>query len=208
MRLILRLFFHLLYHQFAWSFDLVAAAVSLGMWKQWVNSALPYLDGPRLLEIGHGPGHLLQALSEKGMSAIGLDESRWMGRLALKNLRSTQTTTELVNGYAHYLPFKSASFNQVVSTFPAEFIFQPAVLAEIHRLLVEGGCLVVLPFAWITGTSPAHRLARCLFRFTNQVPDWDERFVAPFQSAGFRTLVDKIELEHSALVLIRAFKLG
>ncbi len=204
---LMRNFFALLYHQFAWTYDFVAAVVSLGMWKQWVRSTLPYLDGPRVLEIGHGPGHLLLALAEKGLKATGLDESRWMGKIALKKIRNT-TTTHLVNGYAQFLPFSNTAFNQVVATFPPEFILESAALLEIRRVLVNGGSLVVLPFAWITGHRLSDRLARGLFQFTNQAPEWDDRFLAPFHSAGFQTEVKFIQQDRSTVVLIQAFKLA
>ena len=78
----LNTFFHLLYHQFAWTYDWVAAIVSLGRWKDWISATLPYLDGPLVLEIGHGPGHLQVALQAKGIQAVGLDASAQMGRQA------------------------------------------------------------------------------------------------------------------------------
>ena len=34
---LLRIFFHLLYHPFAWTYDFIAWAVSLGRWKDWVK---------------------------------------------------------------------------------------------------------------------------------------------------------------------------
>ena len=55
----MRFFFHLLYHPFAFTYDLVAATVSFGDWKNWVYSILPFINGTRILELGHGPGHLL-----------------------------------------------------------------------------------------------------------------------------------------------------
>lgn len=204
----LRLFFRLLYHQFAWTYDFVAYCVSLGMWKSWVLSALPYLKGPRVLEIGHGPGHLLRALSNTGMKPSGLDESLWMGKLALKNLRGTTTTPQLLNGYAQSIPVKSRSFDQVVATFPAEFIFEKEALLEIRRVLDDAGSLVILPLAWITGNRPLERLARFLFRTTNQAPAWNEGFLQPFTAAGFRAQVEFIELERSTIALIQAFKLA
>jgi len=204
---LMRNFFALLYHQFAWTYDFVSALVSLGMWKLWVKSTLPYLDGPRVLEIGHGPGHLLLALAEKGLKATGLDESPWMGKIALKKIKDT-TTTYIVNGYAQFLPFSNTAFNQVVATFPPEFILESAALQEIRRVLVNGGSLVVLPFAWITGHRLSDRLARGLFQFTNQAPEWDDRFLAPFHSAGFQTEVKFIQQDRSTVVLIRAFKLA
>ena len=72
----LRFFFHQLYHGFAWTYDFVAASVSIGRWRGWVLTALPYLEGPRVLELGHGPGHLQLALFESGLAPLGLDASR------------------------------------------------------------------------------------------------------------------------------------
>ena len=48
-------FFHLLYHPFAWAYDLIAWTVSLGRWKDWVESVVPFIKGMRVLELGHGP---------------------------------------------------------------------------------------------------------------------------------------------------------
>src|SRR6266545_6817971 len=62
----MRLFFRLLYHPFAWSYDLVAATVSLGRWKGWVKTATGLLTGPRVLELGFGPGHMQTYLVESG----------------------------------------------------------------------------------------------------------------------------------------------
>src|SRR6185503_13802859 len=83
---ILRFFFKLLYHQFAFTYDLVSATVSLGRWKDWVISILPFIEGTRVLEIGFGPGHLQRVLLSRGLIAVGIDESRQMARLAKYNL--------------------------------------------------------------------------------------------------------------------------
>ena len=90
----LRIFFQLLYNTFAWSYDLVAAFVSLDRWNDWVRSVLPYLTGDRILEIGHGPGHLQRALAEGHPTGliVGLDLSRNMGKIAKRRLaRATST---------------------------------------------------------------------------------------------------------------------
>src|SRR5512139_2335915 len=87
MKTLLRLFFRLLYHEFAFTYDLVAATVSFNRWKDWVMSALPFIEGRRVLEIGHGPGHLQRVLLSRGLVAVGIDESAQMGRLAQRNLR-------------------------------------------------------------------------------------------------------------------------
>src|SRR5512136_2652338 len=77
-----RLFFHLLYHQFSWLYDFVAWLVSVGNWNKWVTSVIPYLDGPKILEIGFGPGHLQLALQQNNAMVFGIDESAHMVNIA------------------------------------------------------------------------------------------------------------------------------
>jgi ubiquinone/menaquinone biosynthesis C-methylase UbiE len=164
---LLRLFFHLLYHQFAWTYDLVAATVSLGRWQTWVMSTMPYLGG-RVLEIGCGPGHLQLALHSRRFPAFGLDESTQMSRQAARRLRRQGFPVNLIRGCAQHLPYPDKLFGSVVSTFPSEYIFDPRTLSEIRRILVPGGKLVILPAAWITGPGFLERLAAGLFRLTGQ----------------------------------------
>ena len=187
---ILRLFFNLLYHQFSWGYDFVAAVVSGGRWNEWVRSVLPYLKGLRVLELGHGPGHLLAVMHAGGLKVVGLDESKWMGLLGFKRLCGVGFGGLVVNGYAQFMPFPNSSFDQVVSTFPSEFIMDPRTLSETHRILVDGGELVILPSAWITGTGVYDRLAAWLFRVTGQANDWGDQFLEPIKKAGFQVRVE------------------
>ncbi len=53
-----RFIFHLLYHEFAFLYDSVAAIVSLGLWGEWVSTIIPFLDEKPILEIGFGTGIL------------------------------------------------------------------------------------------------------------------------------------------------------
>lgn len=223
----MRQFFKLLYHQGAWGYDFVAAVVSIGRWKKWVYSVFPYLPGPRVLELGHGPGHLQLALNAKGLKAFGLDESREMGRLAVNRIRKENYVIRLVGGYAQFIPFADCSFHQVVATFPSEFIVAKDTLSEIHRVLSPGGEVFILPAAWIVGNSPLDRMAAWLFKVTSQAPPTRpsthkpasreedqvtvphplyDSFVGPVQNAGFDARLEFIELESSVLMLIRGKK--
>src|SRR5512135_1407430 len=89
----LRFFFWHFYHGFAWTYDFVASAVSIGRWNDWILCTLPYVRGNRVLEIGHGPGHLQVNLrrSKPGLN-IGLDESPQMGRIARRRLQAAGCT--------------------------------------------------------------------------------------------------------------------
>jgi len=204
----LRIFFYLLYQPFASVYDLVATIVSVGLWKEWVMVVLPYLKGAHILELGHGPGHLQLALHQQGFQTIGLDRSPQMGHLTKKRLIHQSYRPLLVNGKAQNLPFLAECFQQVVATFPTDYIIAPDTLAEIRRVLTPDGELVVLPTAWITGKSALHRAARGLFRITGQAPSFDkarfERALEPVRQAGFSVISETINLTNSTLLIVRA----
>jgi ubiquinone/menaquinone biosynthesis C-methylase UbiE len=208
----LRFFFHQLYHGFAWSYDFVAAAVSIGRWQGWIETALPYLYGPRVLELGHGPGHLQVAMGAKHRLVFGLDASPQMGQLAQARLGRQALPAQLVTGYAQSLPFRAGCFDNAVATFPTEYIFDPQTLAEVLRILRPRGRLVVIPSAWIGGAHPTDRAAAWLFRITGQAAplsaENQDRLRRPFQSAGFETRIELVEKHASTVLVLLATKPG
>jgi ubiquinone/menaquinone biosynthesis C-methylase UbiE len=211
-RCFMRLFFYLLYHPFAWSYDFVAWTVSLGRWKDWVTSVLPYIQGTRVLELGHGPGHLQRILLDLNLLVVGLDESRQMGLLVKNRLEHAgYTQSKLTRGLAQSLPFSAGSFDTVVASFPSEYIFDMQTLAEAHRVLNNGGRFLVLPAAWITGQKLMERFAAGLFRVTGQVPSdpvevISERLKEPFAEVGFRVKIERVEVKSSLVLTVIAEK--
>jgi SAM-dependent methyltransferase len=202
----LRAFFTLLYHQLAWTYDLVASIVSLGAWQRWIFSVLPYLDDSRTLELGFGPGHLQLALHQKGISVYGLDESYQMGQIAHKRFTRLGLFANLVRGQAQILPFAGESFHQVVMTFPAEFILNQQTLIEVHRVLIRGGKAVILPLAWITGRKPLERAIAWLNRITGEAPEWDEVSLEPLKKLGFDICWEMIDNGTSKILIIQLTK--
>lgn len=207
----MRIFFKLLYHPFAFTYDLVATAVSFGHWKDWVMTVLPFIEGKRILELGHGPGHLQRALLAQPpvgnlkIDSVAIDESAQMGTLAKRNLGSIN---KLTRGLAQHLPFQNNSFDTVVSTFPTDYIFRVDTLSEIRRCLSDGGRLIVLPAAF-----PNSRFLKWLYKVTGESPaKLDEsiksKFKLPFINAGFETETQIIEVKSSNLLIVIATKTG
>src|SRR3972149_2134286 len=79
---LVRFAFRLLYNELAWTYDFVAWCVSLGKWKAWGRTSIRHLRGQRILELAHGPGHLLISLRLAGYHPIGIDLSPAMSRQA------------------------------------------------------------------------------------------------------------------------------
>lgn len=201
MKSFLTFFFKLLYHQFAFTYDLVAGTVSLNRWGDWVESVIPFLEGTRLLELGHGPGHLQRLLLSRGLAAVAIDESSQMGRLARRN---TNGSARLARGLAQRLPFLNGSFDTIVSTFPTEYIFDQRTLSEAKRCLSAGGRLVVLPVAL-----PKNRFLEWLYKITGESPSEaveiiQARLVKPFREAGFRVKIHTRDLPSSRLLIVVA----
>ncbi|MBI3175839.1 MAG: methyltransferase domain-containing protein [Chloroflexi bacterium] len=203
----MRHFFQWLYHPLAFTYDLVAAAVSFGRWNDWGRGVLPHVHGTRVLEVGHGPGHLQRSLLDLGLAPVGLDESAQMGRLAkTRLLKSGYAKINLVRGVTQSLPFPSGHFDTILSTFPSEYIFDPQTLSEVWRVLDNGGRLVVLPAAW-----PRNPLLGWLFRVTGQSPAEaleiiQGRLKNPFIESGFDVEIQTLDVQSGLLLIIIATK--
>jgi ubiquinone/menaquinone biosynthesis C-methylase UbiE len=211
----LKLFFHLLYHQFAWAYDLVAWIVSAGEWQEWVLSILSDLDGGRVLELGYGPGHLQAALHKKGASPVGIDVSPQMAFLAFKRVLDLGFTPLLVNGYAQFLPFTNNCFDFILSSFPTNYILDPLTLSEAYRALKPGGRLIVLPLARPAGNSLISIALSWLFRLTGQAPahasdqvsqELKPVYLDPCEQAGFLATVSYRKVNSSELWFVNAIK--
>jgi ubiquinone/menaquinone biosynthesis C-methylase UbiE len=150
----------LLYHPFAWIYEAVAWMVSFGFWSQWRLDTLQYIKSGSVLEIGFGTGALLKTLKIKGVDVTGLEPSKQMQRVAAKRLKKSKLSIKRVRAQAEAIPLKMSHFDNVVSTFPSNYILKPEILQEIYRVLKPSGRLVVSGFGvrftggikrWLTG---------------------------------------------------------
>ncbi|MCG8350537.1 MAG: methyltransferase domain-containing protein [Chloroflexales bacterium] len=156
------------YREFAWTYDTVAWLVSRGLWRRWTLAALPYISG-RILELGCGTGYVQSALAqERPGSAVGLDASPQMLALTRQRADHCRLDLRLLRAVAQALPFASASFDSVLATFPAEYILHPATGAEIRRVLVPNGRLVIIDAAQFSRSGLYERVVDLAYRFTLQ----------------------------------------
>ena len=184
-------------------------------------SVIPFIEGDRILEMGHGPGHLQWILLSRNLFAVGIDESAQMGRLAKRNLaryfvqktnhNSTHhagvyTQVSLTRGVAQHLPFPNESFDTIVATFPTQYITDPHTLAEAQRCLSNRGRLIVLPAAL-----PKNPFLDWLFKVTHQSPTEavdviTAKLKEPFVEAGFKTEIETLDVKSGVLFIVLANK--
>jgi ubiquinone/menaquinone biosynthesis C-methylase UbiE len=207
--------FRLLYNELAWSYDAVSWIVSMGQWRQWQRAAMPFLSGQSILELAHGPGHMLLELESNGYDVIGLDLSPFMTRMASRKLQQNESAAAILRAQAQRLPFVDTMFDSILSTFPTIFIVDPATLAELYRVIRPGGRVVIIPQARLTGGGILRRFVEWLYAITGQrpVPE-EEQLDSPnwimaeelFSSAGFNLNIEHVNLEKSIVTIIVATK--
>ncbi|RMH01458.1 MAG: class I SAM-dependent methyltransferase [Chloroflexi bacterium] len=216
-RWLIRLGFRLLYNELAWMYDVVSWLVSLGDWRAWQMAALPYVRGKRVLELGHGPGHVLLALVQQGYEVVGLDLSVYMGRMAWQRLQRAKRPFLLVRGRAQALPFADEMFDTVLATFPTPYIVEPETITAVSRVLRPGGRLVIVPEGHFIHSGLIVRFLEWLYRITGQragafaidaegdLGVW-QQYVPIFQKAGFTLSKHVVKFTRTAVTVLVAQK--
>jgi ubiquinone/menaquinone biosynthesis C-methylase UbiE len=166
---------------------------------------------------------MLLALEAAGYEVTGLDLSRAMGRISQIRLRRAGRAIPLVRGDARALPFPAAAFDTIFTTFPAEFILQPASLVAFGRVLRPGGRLVIVMAGFLAGRGPLRRFLEWLYRVTGQRPAGqpDEKggidlADSPlwrstrqrFTAAGFSARLEHVRLDQSEAIVVVADRAG
>ena len=201
---LVRLALELLYTRFAWAYDAVAWAVSFGRWRAWQQVGVRALPVGRVLELGHGPGHLLQQRLLTGQPTIGLDRSPQMGRLARRRLRRAHFEPPLVRAEAQAMPFAAESCAAILATFPTEYILDPRTLDESRRVLRPGGRLIVVAGVRITPNNLPDRLLQLLYRITGESPPPSDAWRLPTEVEGFHLQVESVEAPGARVFLLTA----
>jgi ubiquinone/menaquinone biosynthesis C-methylase UbiE len=147
-----------------WLYDFASRRAEKGGLGELRQDLLSGLEGD-VLEIGAGTGlNLPHYASAERVVAVEPDAS--MARQLHKRAAESKVPVEVVTASADALPFADASFETVVATFVLCSVeSQPAVLAEIHRVLAPRGSLVLLEHVrgagglarWQDRLTPLHR---------------------------------------------------
>lgn len=194
--------FDRLYHEWAWSYDFVAAAVSRGYWRRWIAALVPYLRGGPVLELGCGTGYLQLALAQAGLPHTGYDASPQMLRQAARRMWRAGYTPRLLRGRAQTLPFGSGNFSDVVATFPTAYILDPATLAEVRRVLLPDGQLIIVDGGQLEGGA-YEEAVKLAYRATLQ-SGYEDRYTPRLQAAGFEVMALRAAVQRSSVDIIRA----
>jgi len=177
--------------------------------KIWFSGARQWLGQrahSRVLEVAIGTGRNLPHY-QTDVSITGVELSPAMLAIARKRAADLGLTADLREGDAEHLPFGDASFDTVVCALSLCTIPNPAAaIAEMHRVLVPGGTLLLVDH--IGSSWPPIRAVQWLMeQITKRAAGeyFTRRQLPLVQAAGFR--VDEAErLKAGSIERIRARK--
>lgn len=200
--------YRLLYGPFAVFYDLVAWWVSAGHWQDWVQTAAGQVRGTRVLELGFGPAHLQVAMQAEARQVFGLDLSRQMAQIGARRLRRMRIPLRLIRSDAGQIPFPSNSFDTVVSTFPAPYIFSESTLSEVARTLRPGGLFLLLVGTTPKSNSPLHWINVLASRVSKRPFDYPAILTSfsPLIQHGMLSSIQVIEHPSAILIYITSTK--
>jgi ubiquinone/menaquinone biosynthesis C-methylase UbiE len=134
--------FDAFYSRFSHAYDHLVKL--LPVWRRWLDSALPLIKGPRVLEIGTGTGYLLTRYAAD-FDAYGVDTNADLLAIAQENLRQAGLRAKLQRAGVEALPYPAKFFDTVLSTMAfTGFPDGNQALSEMTRVLKLDGRLVLV----------------------------------------------------------------
>jgi ubiquinone/menaquinone biosynthesis C-methylase UbiE len=121
----------------------------------WLNEHMPESHDIRVLDIGCGNGALLNALSGRISSGVGVDESGpILERARKRNPEISNLKFEMINGPK--LPFEDAAFDVVISLMSFRYLDWDPLLTEIKRVTKPGGKFLVVDMVTVPVKTPEY----------------------------------------------------
>ena len=137
-----------MYSFFAGVYDFVVKV--LPVWKNWLNHALPHIQGPKVLETSFGTGYLLTKYADK-FDTYGIDYNEKFVTMATEKLQKKNISATLQKADIEDLPFDDETFDCIINTMA--FTGYPngeKAMAEIHRVLKPGGKFILVDIDYPT----------------------------------------------------------
>jgi ubiquinone/menaquinone biosynthesis C-methylase UbiE len=166
-----------LYSSSARIYDLVVKTIPI--WKNWIKQVIPYIEGPRVLEVSFGTGYLLTQYADR-FETHGIDYNLKMVALSKKNLAKKNVPADLRQGDVASLPYEDNFFDTVVNTMAfSGYPDANKALSELQRVLKPGGRLVMVDIAYPRDGNLLGVLStKCWIAFGDLVRNMDELFQA------------------------------
>ncbi len=133
----------------------------LPFWRNWLNHAIPHLQGERVLEVSFGSGYLLTQYADRFVT-FGIDLNTPLAQIAKGNVAAQGVHADLQIANVEALPYADESFDTLINTM--SFTGYPnarLALSEMRRVLIRGGRLVMID---INYPSRGNRLGTLLTR--------------------------------------------
>lgn len=143
-----------MFNNIAPKYDFLNQLLSLGIHKGWRKKAIQLLapkKPKKILDIATGTGDFaIEAMKLQPEKVVGVDISEGMLKLGVEKIHKLQLEKhiELKLGDSENLPFEDNSFDAITVGFGVRnFEHLEKGIAEIYRVLNQGGTLAVLEFS-------------------------------------------------------------
>lgn len=197
------------------SYDYVARLATIGRDSAWKREIIKAVGSRNsVLELACGTGILSLMLANTGKNVIGIDLTFEYLRASKRKLKAA-----IAQGTAEVLPYKSESFDAVVSSYLAKYVDIQRTVNECRRVLRPGGVAVFHDFTYPRGTMrsfwnvhfAALRTAgrfvkpwRTVFNQLNEViknSDWADQTTIALHNCGFHNVDCKYFTARTAAIV-------
>jgi SAM-dependent methyltransferase len=154
----------------------------------WLRNDLELGNGKRVLELGAGTGKFTRLLEATGASVIALDPVTEM----IEQLVEQCPSIAAMRGQAENLPLASGVCDAVLCAQSFHWFASAASLAEIRRVLREGGLLGLIWNVRDQSVDWVKKLSGILAPFEGDAPRYDhDEWRDVFPAPGFGTLHER-----------------